>query len=1023
MLTDSNIFVYHWFQKDEETDEGDLQTVIYMFGLDVNNKNICVKVEDFTPYCYIELPNNVTWNDKNKTRVMNKIEELMGEHNINAIKFVRKKKLFYNHKVLKDNKFYDTLFPYLYVSFNNSKMTKQIEWKLKDKSLFVLGVGPIKCKVHENNASPILQLTCNRGINTAGWINFKGKKVKKQESYCDYEYIVSTKDLKNIELDILPRPLIMGFDLEVNSHILGVFPNANNLDDKVFQISCVFSRQGDTENKEGYLLTLGDPIQEEVGDDVIIRRFPCEGDMLIGFRDLILERNPNIITGYNIFNFDIPYLLARCKEPTGYTIRQFDQQGFLKGVHSPEKRISWSSSAYKDQEFYYLDAEGRLYVDLLPIVQRDYKLENYKLSTVAKTFMKDDKDDLDAEGIFKSYRMGMAAWEEERNKKRGKDYNQNIIDQGRKQLSICGKYCMKDSVLCNDLFEKLQTWVYLTEMAKVCQVPPVTLYTQGQQIKVFSQVYKMCLSNNFVVEKDGYETKETDRFEGAMVFEPIPGAYNNVVPFDFTSLYPTTIIAYNICYSTLVRDRDNIPDDRCHIIEWETHTGCEHDTNKRKSKLAKEKIFCQDTDMNGVPYRFKFLKSPQGILPRLLKDLLDTRKKTKGDMKVVKGKIKDETDPEKKKQLEVMLDVLDKRQLAFKVSANSVYGSLGTRKGYLPFLPGAMCTTAMGRYNIKLAAKHLQEEYNGTLIYGDTDSNYIHFPPFDNKPAHELWDHCLEVEKSINRIFPEPMKLLFEEAIYRRFFILSKKRYMALKIDRDGDQKEGIEKRGVLLQRRDNAEIIRHIYGSVVMRIFEDKNREDIEGVMNYLIDELNNMCSYKYCTRDYVITKSIGDTPNYNIRSLPMDEKKKLKRLKDLKIKHPCVCPIPCPDNCFRKCKACSEYVLKALPAHIQLAERIRSRGKHVQVGSRMEYIICRPDLPSGKLFDKNEDPEYQQQFSEYIKIDPLYYINLMINPFDEALEVGYGIQKFVKQQHKLRLQKVKIMQQIKDLNESIIN
>ena len=88
-------------------------------------------------------------------------------------------------------------------------------------------------------------------------------------------------------------------------------------------------------------------------------------------------------------------------------------------------------------------------------------------------------------------------------------------------------------------------------------------------------------------------------------------------------------------------------------------------------------------------------------------------------MKKVKGLIKGEKDEEKKKELEIMLDVLDKRQLAFKVSANSVYGSLGTKKGYLPFLPGAMCTTAMGRYNIKLAAKHLQEEYRGTLIYGD----------------------------------------------------------------------------------------------------------------------------------------------------------------------------------------------------------------------------------------------------------------------------------------------------------------
>ena len=293
----------------------------------------------------------------------------------------------------------------------------------------------------------------------------------------------------------------------------------------------------------------------------------------------------------------------------------------------------------------------------------------------------------------------------------------------------------------------------------------------------------------------------------------------------------------------------------------------------------------------------------------------------------------------------------------------------------------------------------------------------------DDKPAHELWDFCLEVEKSINRIFPEPMKLLFEEAIYSRFFILTKKRYMCLKMDRDGDIKDGIEKRGVLLQRRDNAEVIRQIYGNVVMRIFEDKNKQDKDGVISYLLDELNNMCSYKYNVKDYIITKSVGDKSNYKIRALPADQKKRDKRFKDLKIYSQCVCPLPCKEGCYKVCKACNDYVVKALPAHIQLAEKIRSRGKNVQVGSRMEYIVCRPDIPDEKLFNKIEDPEYQQQFSYYVKIDPLYYINLMINPFDEALEVGYGIEKFIKQQYKLRLQKNKINQQIKELNKNIIN
>ena len=89
--------------------------------------------------------------------------------------------------------------------------------------------------------------------------------------------------------------------------------------------------------------------------------------------------------------------------------------------------------------------------------------------------------------------------------------------------------------------------------------------------------------SNFVVEKiDLTLTVIMNNITGATVFPPKPGIYDKVVPFDFSSLYPTTIIAYNIDYSTLVRD-DNIPDDLCHIFEWEDHIGCMHDKENSKN--------------------------------------------------------------------------------------------------------------------------------------------------------------------------------------------------------------------------------------------------------------------------------------------------------------------------------------------------------------------------------------------------------------------------------------------------------
>ena len=124
-----------------------------------------------------------------------------------------------------------------------------------------------------------------------------------------------------------------------------------------------------------------------------------EADLIQGFTDFIIEKNPQIITGYNIFGFDIPYMLDRAKH--NFIISDFDKQGMMKDLHAKEKLIKWTSQAYKDQEFTYIDAEGRLYVDLLPIVKRDFKFDTYSLKNVSKEFIGETKDPLTAKDIFR----------------------------------------------------------------------------------------------------------------------------------------------------------------------------------------------------------------------------------------------------------------------------------------------------------------------------------------------------------------------------------------------------------------------------------------------------------------------------------------------------------------------------------------------------------------------------------------------------------------------------------------------
>lgn len=989
-------FPYQWHVADNTDD----CLMVKVFGLNEKDESVFALITDFAPFVYFELP-PLKWTPSSAQLLGEKLDELLGYNKPISKSLVYKSKLYYAHYDKVDDKYQKKKFPYLKCHFRYLEHIKKASYAIR-KPLYVSGVGAVNLKIHENKADPVLQITCLQDIPTAGWIQFKGRKIRDEDKYssCDHEYTVSYKSLTRYECDKTVRPKILSFDIEVNSSEPTTFPDAKRPGDKVFQCSCVLGKQGTKEDKwDKVLLTLGEPDPEVVGEDVEIRLFDTEADLLVGFTELIQEKNPQIITGYNIFMFDIPYMIDRAKY--NRVIGMFDQMSYIQGLHAKETLIKWSSSAYKNQEFLFLDAEGRLFVDLHPLIKRDYKFDNYKLKTVSEHFLGETKDPLSPKGIFKCYRIFSG-----------------------KSLGIVGKYCVQDAALVLKLFETIQTWIGLTEMANTCNVPIFYLYTQGQQIKVFSQVYKKCMYEERVVENDGYVPKEDESYTGAYVVNPVPGLYDMVESFDFSSLYPTTIIAYNIDMSSLVKEDPknpdpSIPDEDCHVFEWEDHVGCEHDTTVRKSKP--KHVICTPE-----PRRYRYLKEPKGILPTILQNLLDARKKTNRQIEELKEKKKSLSGKEKE-DVETLINVLDKRQLSFKVSANSMYGAMGVKRGYLPFMPGAMCTTARGRQSIEKAGKYLQETYGGQLIYGDTDSCYVHFPHL--KDAQETWDFCKKIEQEMLNLYPRPMKLAFEEKIFWRFFILTKKRYMALSCDVTGKVSNKIFTRGVLLARRDNSKFIRTLYSDMIMKIFYRAPRED---VLNLLMDRLNELFSGSFDYKNFVITKSVGAVEDYAIRPLNDDVKKATKRLKELDLgdysddpelvqevigilKKSISGTLKDNEKFGNAYEVAQQYIGKNLPAQVQLAERMRSRGKPVSAGSRLEYVITDQGV-NDRLSSKMEDAEYFKEHSSTLKIDYHYYLRLTMNPVDQALEVAYNLKKFVAEQIKLREKKAQLLTKLKN-------
>ena len=278
-------------------------------------------------------------------------------------------------------------------------------------------------------------------------------------------------------------------------------------------------------------------------------------------------------------------------------------------------------------------------------------------------------------------------------------------------------------------------------MARVTGVPIDFLLTRGQQIKVFSMLLRKTRKISLLIPNLPKHGGDDGGYEGATVIEPKKAFYNEpIATLDFASLYPSIIQGYNLCYSTLVSPND-------------------------RAKLRDDQYAVSPSDDCFVTAETK-----QGILPQILEEILAALKQAKKDMKAAK-------DPMEKA-------VQNGRQLALKVSANSVYGFTGATVGQLPCLAIASSTTSYGRQLLMRTKEYVQSHYtveNGypadaDVVYGDTDSVMIKFGAGSVADTMPLAEKAAE---EVSRIFPRPILLEFEK-VYWPYLLMNKKRYAGL---------------------------------------------------------------------------------------------------------------------------------------------------------------------------------------------------------------------------------------------------
>jgi len=862
--------------------------------------------------------------------------------------------------------------------------------------------------LYESNVDFVLRFMIDHHMTGMQWItahHCTPTPADECESRCNAE-------LDCLHSDIVPDPTnngernspmrLMSFDIECKSrsvqHASGkrshVFPRADVPDDAIIQIACVVvtlpvssssSSSALPPQRHSVVFGLGDHGTDPIGPErAEMRSFvpfldaatgapdwiSAEARMLEAFYQYVVsEVDPDVIMGYNIANFDWPYIMQRCK-----TLRLAERTLMAWGRLRTEETRVVEHRFQNKQRGLRIDFEthmsGRLQYDELQIVRNNYKLRSYTLNNVSKQFLKDQKEDVHHSEITGLWQSSV---------------------EGRRRLA---EYCWKDAALPHALNDAKLLLVADIEMSRVTGVPLQYLLSKGQQIKVFSQLIREAQERNFVVpyininntnispdnddnddvtgssgsssddsgdddddDDDDVHSRKRPRkrqyvqqtlgatngngfmmgtlgttaavapakstaaasrvvgYEGAVVIEPRRGYYreNPVVTLDFASLYPSIMMAHNLCYSTLV-------------------------VSPGPRSAPKPNEF--KTTPHGDTFVTPALRV--GVLPSILTKLLAARKRAKDDQKraIEAGN-------------KALAQVMDQRQLALKLSCNSVYGFTGATLGKLPCLAISASVTSYGREGIMLckriaetdAPPDLNPGGRNRVIYGDTDSVMVEL--FIDQTRFSPPSHIVEAKRiaegiaaMINTHFLPPMNIVFEK-VFTPYLLMAKKRYAGMHYEQSlanpllatnpdavrALRPDKLNCKGIESVRRDNCLLVAMLIDRLLVLLLKENN---LDGAVAFARTTIERLRRNEIDTRFLVISRAYS--------------------------------------------KSAADYATKQ--PHAELVQRMAKRGPlSVIIGDRVPYVMVNNGGGRDeKACAKSEDPMFA--IENQIPIDAQYYI-----------------------------------------------
>ena len=738
-----------------------------------------------------------------------------------------------------------------------------------------------------------------------------------------------SKKKKGIELSHLLKDTNLEPKIKTSYLLIGlnkIFPKLEG--DYVTFIGSTFVTYGKEETYLNHCICLGDTENIEK-ESQVIECYENEKDVLLAWTRLIQKEDPDIIIGYNIFGFDYPFMYDRAKENQCVTeFMKFSRTNTEKKSDLDNTNIILASGEY---ELKYPPMEGRLQIDVFTYMRKEFILPSYKLDYVSsylisdkvKSFenISDNKCNIQTKNIkgitlncfvhFEIINHSNDLYEQ------GKKFkviqiekNGFIIDshlteelknetiqwglakddvtpqdifrmtnEGSHEKGIIAKYCIQDCNLVHQIFQKIDIMTTYIEMSKICSVPISFLMMRGQGIKLTSYIAKKCREKNTLMPLISVGSL-WDMYEGAIVLEPKTNLYldNPVACVDYSSLYPSSIISENISHDSKVWTKTyNLE----HELLYESGEKCKKDNNKyvydniqgyKYVDIQYDTFAYKRLSANAAAKKVltgykicryaQFPNNEKAIMPSILEELLKARKNTKKQMAK-------ETDP-------FMKNILDKRQLSIKVTANSLYGQTGAKTSTFYEMDVAASTTAVGRKLLHYARDVIENVYsnltvetknhgnvvtNAEYIYGDTDSVFFTFNLKDEKGVPIRGQKALEITIDLakeagelaTKFLKDPHDLEYEKT-FMPFCLLSKKRYVGILYEEDPNKGKR-KSMGIVLKRRDNAPIVKDVYGGIIDILMKEK---DINKSIEFLDNMLNDIVNQRVPINKLIISKSL---------------------------------------------------------------------------------------------------------------------------------------------------------------------